>query len=187
MPKRCPPGVFCIENNTIIILICITLFVWYFIYGRSWGTISQSVPIRHNDNVRTNERMHVHSNERMHVHSNERPILYMPQHNNHPIPINIQTSNTQMAYEQIGILTRHNGDEMILPLMGRSINTSRDSWNFYTSNENGIRIPLSVNGKSGMSEYGCDNVYNGDVVYVEGYNDTFTVTRYETDTLRYIG
>jgi hypothetical protein len=43
-----------------------------------------------------------------------------------------------------------------------------------------------VNGKSGTSEYGCDNVYNGDVVFVEGYNDAFKVTTYDNDVVRYL-
>jgi len=103
-----------------------------------------------------------------------------------PIAINIATSHASPNYQQVGILTRAGGKEMILPLMGRQVHSSRDSWNFYTSNDTGIRLPLSVGGKSGMSEYGCDNVYNGDSVYVEGYNDVFTVTRYETNTMRYL-
>ena len=41
-------------------------------------------------------------------------------------------------------------------------------------------------GKSCMQEYGCNSLSNGDVVYVEGYNDSFKVTLYENQTLRYI-
>lgn len=103
------------------------------------------------------------------------------------IPVNVRTSSAASSYEQVGILTRTSGPETILPLMGRSVHSSRDSWNFYTVNEHGVKLPLSVKGKSAMSEYGCDNVSNGDTVYVEGFNATFTVTRYDNDTMRYIG
>jgi hypothetical protein len=48
------------------------------------------------------------------------------------------------------------------------------------------RLPISLNGKSCSGEYGCNDLYNGDNVYVEGYKDTFTVTLYENGTFRYI-
>ena len=49
-----------------------------------------------------------------------------------------------------------------------------------------IKLPLSNKGKSCTSEFGCDNVYNGDSVYVEGYNDSFNVTVYDSDTIKYL-
>lgn len=113
------------------------------------------------------------------------------QHNN-GIPINIETRPTNSQYQQIGILTQNksNGsDNLILPLMGRRSQSGRDKWQFYTTSNTGhlsSKLPISINGKSCTSEYGCDDIYNGDNVYVEGYNDIFNVTKYENDTLRYI-
>ena len=78
---------------------------------------------------------------------------------------------------------------MILPLMGRRTMSGRDKWEYYTISGSGnlnARLPISVNGKNCSGEYGCDEVYNGDVVYVEGYNDTFSATIYENNSLRYI-
>ena len=51
---------------------------------------------------------------------------------------------------------------------------------------NAIKLPVSKNGKSCTSEYGCNDLFNGDVVYVEGYNDSFKVTMYENQKLSYI-
>ena len=48
------------------------------------------------------------------------------------------------------------------------------------------KLPISVNGKSCTGEYGCDDINNGDTVYVEGYNDTFKVTVYENNLFQYI-
>ena len=73
--------------------------------------------------------------------------------------------------------------------MGRRSHSGRDKWQFYTTSNTGhlsSKLPISINGKSCTSEYGCDDIYNGDNVYVEGYNDIFNVTKYENDTLRYI-
>ena len=77
---------------------------------------------------------------------------------------------------------------MILPLMGRSLITNRDKWQFYTMSDtnNSVKLPVSNRGKSCTNEYGCDNIYNGDTVYVEGYNDAFKATVYENNNIRYI-
>lgn len=106
------------------------------------------------------------------------------------VPINVSTQSCADAkYRQLGILTRYGGkDETILPLMGRPLFSKRDKWNFYTLNDknNMIKLPVKVRGKSGTSEYGVDNVYSGDIVFVEGYNDAFKVTTYDNDVVRYL-
>ena len=45
--------------------------------------------------------------------------------------------------------------------------------------------PLTFKNKSCTSDLGCDNVYNGDTVYVEGYNDLFRVTVYDNNVMQY--
>ncbi len=99
----------------------------------------------------------------------------------------IATRGLSMDYTQMGILTRENGSDMILPLMGRRL-TRNDKWQYYTMNDksNAIKLPMSHNGRSCTSEYGCDELMSGDTVYVEGYNDAFKVTIYENSQPRYI-
>jgi len=43
-----------------------------------------------------------------------------------------------------------------------------------------------VKGKSGLDEYGVDEVFDGDTVYVEGYEDVFKMTKYDNGTMRYL-
>jgi hypothetical protein len=106
------------------------------------------------------------------------------------VPINMETRGLSTGYQQVGILTRTNGpSDMILPLMGRRNMAGRDKWQYYTISNSGTlntKLPVSVNGKSCTSEYGCDSIYNGDVVFVEGYGDTFRATIYENNLFRYI-
>ena len=105
------------------------------------------------------------------------------------IPINIPTQSVDTNYRQVGILTRLNGNsDMILPLMGKPLFTNRDKWNYYTMTDknNMIKLPITYKGRSCTNEYGCDKLYNGDTVYVEGYNDAFKITVYENDIMRYI-
>ena len=105
------------------------------------------------------------------------------------LPINIATQSFDTSYRQIGILTRlDNTKPTILPLMGRPLITNRDKWNFYTMSDknNMIKLPIKYKERKCMTDVGCDNLYTGDIVYVDGYDTNFKVTTYENDTLKYI-
>ena len=49
-----------------------------------------------------------------------------------------------------------------------------------------MKLPVLKNGRSCTNEYGCDVLYNGDTIYVEGYKQAFKVTTYDNDTIKYI-
>ena len=117
------------------------------------------------------------------------------------IPINVTTQSDDTNYRQVGVLTRIRGDkETILPLMGRPLITNRDKWNFYAISENNnmLKLPVSIlknmsncPNKSNsytkcLAQNGCNDLYTGDTVKVDGYNDTFKVTTYENDSPKYI-
>jgi hypothetical protein len=97
------------------------------------------------------------------------------------IPINVPTRSVNSAYRQVGILTRVNGAETILSLMGRPLFPSQDKWQFYTMSDKNqsVKLPVTYKKRSCTSDQGCDNIYNGDTVYVEGYNDAFKATIYD--------
>ena len=109
-------------------------------------------------------------------------------YNGPKLPINIPTQSYDSNYRQVGILTRVNGPETILPLMGRPLFSNRDKWNFYTMNDknNMIKLPITFKNKSCTSDRGCDNIYDGDNVHVEGYNDIFKATIYDNNVMQYI-
>jgi len=108
------------------------------------------------------------------------------------IPINVSTNvgAVDTSYRQLGILTPMNGSskDSIIPLMGRPLFTNRDKWQYYsTSNQhNNVKLPISRAGKSCTNEYGCDKLYTGDTVYVEGANEAYKVTVYDNDTIKYL-
>lgn len=120
---------------------------------------------------------------------------YIPELNRIPpgtVPINISTNigAVDTNYRQVGILTPLNGTskDNILSLMARPLFTNRDKWQYYTiSNQhNNVKLPLSRNGRSCTNEYGCDKLYDGDTIYVEGYNEPFKATIYDNDTIKYL-
>jgi hypothetical protein len=108
------------------------------------------------------------------------------------VPINVSTNigAVDTSYRQVGIITPLNGTskDNILPLMGRPLFTNRGKWQYYTiSNQhNNVKLPISFKGKSALNDYGVDEIYNGDTVYVEGYDDAFKVNVYETSTIKYL-
>jgi hypothetical protein len=72
--------------------------------------------------------------------------------------------------------------------MGRPVLTNRDKWQYYTMSDqnNSVKLPVSRNGRSCTNEYGCDRLFNGDTVYIEGLNEAYRVTMYDNDTIRYL-
>ena len=110
------------------------------------------------------------------------------------IAINIPTQHYNVQYAQVGILTkRYGNNNEILPLMGRRTVTSRNKWQYYTVSGGGgnggnlqAKLPVKVRGKTCSNEYGCEEVNSGDDVYVEGFQDTFQATIYESGMFSYI-
>jgi hypothetical protein len=124
---------------------------------------------------------------------------YAPPFRNESISHSNSSSNSSKStnigavdtfYRQIGILTSSNSKGKIIPLMGRPLFVNRNKWQYYSMNTEAshisVKLPLSKNGKSCTSEYGCDKLYNGDTVYVEGINEAYNVTVYDNDTMRYM-
>ena len=207
MAKRCPPGVFCIENYTIFAIFCILIVALAYLFVRKPSHIAESETNQSkisSMNINLMEMLRspfVRANPRLSYNNQQGDILlnpYAPPVNDERylipnrdvrggIPINIRTQGVDAAYRQIGILTSQNGKEQILALMGRPLITNRDQWQYYTMSEkNNIKLPVSVKGKSCMNEYGCDKIYDGDTVYVEGYGNVFRATIYDNDVMRYL-
>ena len=108
------------------------------------------------------------------------------------MPINVPTNRgaVDTPFRQVGIMTPIHGSskDNILPLIGRPVLVSRDKWQYYTmSNQNNsIKLPLVVKGRSATDEYGVDKLYDKDHVLVLGQNEKYIVTIYDNDTIRYI-
>ena len=193
MVKNCPPGVICIDNVNICLFVILLLAFFLYFYNTILSkVITPSSTTQPQEHERYRPTRHERSRYQDSVLLNPfmppvRPNQYLQQ-DALGIPVNVATQGSNASYKQIGILTRLNGAEMILPLMGRSLITNRDKWQFYTMSDtnNSVKLPVSNRGKSCTNEYGCDNIYNGDTVYVEGYNDAFKATVYENNNIQYI-
>lgn len=197
--KTCIPGLFCIENMTVFLLFVLLVTVVYMYYTHlikpsleKTSTTSFSQPIiiapPINTEVATTHLIPIPTRTVDPLTDINAPPL---KNEGFVLPINISTQGPELNYNQMGILTREQGkDDMILPLMGRRSSNSRDKYQYYTmSNSSGninTKLPVSVKGRSCTSDLGCDEIFNGDSVYVEGYNDTFRATIYENALFKYI-
>jgi len=218
--KKCPPGVICVENATILFIVISIGFIVMYLWGKSTtqlgGTYNQSSHImQERESILATNRYNIprefydgggdirlrpnvaYTNAPRDVLLNPyapplRDERYMVAEPRRGMPINVSTSidAVDTDYRQVGLLTPTTGETngKMLPLMGRPLFVSRDKWQYYTMSEqrNSIKLPISRNGKSATTEYGVDKLFNGDVVYVEGYNQPFKITTYDNDVIKYI-
>lgn len=203
--KKCPPGVICVENITLFLMFIIIGILCFLIYINS----KQNITVNDNIKIETNKESGwlnsllpswpynnlpndvllnpydaPYRDERYFIQKNAFPV--------NSVPINMSTNigAVDTTYRQMGIMTPLNGEtkDNILPLMGRPLFTNRDKWQYYTiSNQhNNVKLPVSFKGRSALNDYGVDQIFSGDTVYVEGYNDAFKVTVYENNTIKYL-
>jgi len=211
MTRKCPPGVICVENVTLTLLFIILLVLICFIYMNT----NKNVTVNDNDHITVENKQEtggwfggflpswpynnlpkdVLLNPYAAPYRDERyfvpEVTYVPPN---AVPINVSTNigavPSGTTYRQMGIITPLNGTskDNILPLMGRPLFTNRDKWQYYTiSNQhNNVKLPISFKGRSALNDYGVDQIFDGDTIYVEGYNEPFRVTVYENDTIKYL-
>ena len=198
---KCPPGVICFENFTFTFIIISLIVIIYFVYS---NRSSYKIEMKQSTDTNSNPGGSIFglfprpSYSFSNVESDVLMNPYAPPLKDERVvqvndvrggvPININTRAVDTNYRQVGILKRMNGPEMILPLMGRPLYVGRDKWQYYTMSDsnNQIKLPVSFKSRSCTNEYGCDELNNGDTVYVQGYNQAFSITIYENDALQYI-
>ena len=192
----------CIENMTLFVLVIILLVVVYIIWVDGPSVVIMQQPSHSLLPITSSTQMgplqslstrgnsgDVFSNPYVEPSKVDGTYPLIGGGDVRGVPINIQTRATGMDYQQVGILTKSGGSDLILPLFGRKIMTGRDKWQYYAISNTGslnTKLPVSVNGKSCTGEMGCDSISNGDTIYVEGYQDIFKVTLYENTLFNYL-
>jgi hypothetical protein len=213
--KKCPPGVICIENYSMFFIVVCIIILIYIIYTTIYkqniivnNSPSEKIVIK--DTTRENVgwlNSWIPSWPYTNLPSDPLINPYAPPLRDERyfvpgfpsavvspglVPINVSTNigAVDTQYRQLGIITATNTKGKIIPLMGRPLFTNRDKWQYYTispeGNNNSIKLPISRNGRSCTNEYGCDKLYNGDTVYIEGLNEPYRVTVYDNDTIKYL-
>lgn len=216
MAKKCPSGIICVENNTMYFIIIALLIGVAVVYLSTRSSITATdnenavdrrsffmgfpspfnldfIPkfgsgLTYAKDMLNNPYVPPLKNENIYTSYGDVRT---------DIPINVSTRHYDASYRQVGFLSPEAGGngahgntlkDNLIPLMGRPLDRSRDKWNFYSINNsnNSLKLPIVNKGRSCTNEYGCDNLYNGDSVYVEGLKQPFKVTMYDTDTMKYL-
>jgi hypothetical protein len=102
------------------------------------------------------------------------------------IPINIPTQGLPEAFQSIGNI---NVDGKMLPLYGRRTGRgSYDRWNYYTRTDtfNPVPIPLRSMGRDCMDDIGCQEIYSGDMVTLDGTGEQGQVRVFRYDGPKYV-
>lgn len=106
------------------------------------------------------------------------------------VPVNIPTRGMVSSYQQIGALYSEGrqGKPQILPLFGKPIHPGASKWLYYTSTSDyqSVKIPIHRDGKKCQGDFGCEEVYEGDLVNVHPYRCKFRVSLYDLEKPRYL-
>jgi hypothetical protein len=192
-----------INTNVLIIsmLVIIILILCYFIFSNTNTTIHQYYNLNNKD---SNHHHHPTTRPNYPYTNLSNDILFNPyvpplkddrylvtsSDIRGTVPINVRTQGVDTDYRQLGILTPVNKSgkkARILPLIGRPLIINRYKWQYYTmETENNFKLPITHHGKSCTNEHGCDELYDNDVIDVEGYNEKFKVSLYDNNTIKYL-
>jgi hypothetical protein len=178
--RRCPPGVFCISDELITILIVlIALAFLFFLYAtfilRPTANKSHTIIMpnqlpmmsAHNQTtvipIKGGDSRYDMAPEPLRDWSYMRT---MPIHN---MPINIPTQGLPESFQSVGVIQV---DDKVLPLYGRRTGRGSDRWNYYTRTDtyNPVPIPVNFQKRQCMDDVGCQEILSGDDVKVEVLN-----------------
>ena len=195
MPKRCPPGVWCLTPN-FMIGISIVLILVYFLTRPSSSVLkrirerqsrqsqqSTQQPTQIFNNVSGDSRYSQAPEPLRSWQSTPdlRGALLPPG----AIPINVSTRGVPQSFQQGGIIKV---GEQILPLYSRQTGYRSNRYNYYTRTDsyNPVQLPIRYHRRNCMDDIGCDEVLGGETVHISGISKDGRVEVYNFDGPKYI-
>ena len=168
--------------NTMFMILVIVLLSWviyllYKTYKTNNGIESPKERINIINNIaRDGNDLHLPPLK------NDNSYYYGSQMGGYGNDVNVRTRGHLTEYSQIGLLTKDEIDKhpIILPLFGRRVD--RNKMQYYAISNTGnmnTKLPVKKNGRSCTEERGCDELFSGDDIFVEGYKASFKSTIYE--------
>ena len=209
--KKCPANTFCITNTLLYMVFIIVAIILVGIYNtrsteqslihtiqdsnkRLFSSVKKVISDTFNLNLSTvsfNKRL----SDPLEAPERTTPLFFkridINKQTNLGIPINVATRGAAVQYQQVGVLIQNgvSGDnKKILPLYGKPTYSGSQNWNYYTSTDgyHSMKVAVTNNNKSCTQEYGCSEIYDGDLINIEGYDSQFKASIYELDKPKYI-
>ena len=191
MPRRCPPDTFCFSSEFLMVIIGILVIVIAIgIAMKGMMPLQQQmqmppIVIKTDSgvpNVVDTRFARAPQPLRDWMEAPE----YPPRGGIASIPINIPTQGLPESFQMTGNI---NVDGKMLPLYGRrTMRGSSDRWNYYTRTDtfNPVPIPLRYQNKDCMDDIGCQELYSGEHVVLDGTGEQGKVRLYRYDGPKYV-
>jgi Family of unknown function (DUF5755) len=187
MPRRCPPDTFCFSSEFLMVIIGILIVV--IAIGFAFRGIQQMQP--QPIIIKTGSGMKEVVDTRF--ARAPQPLRdwmegpeYPPRGGIATIPINIPTQGLPESFQMTGNI---NVDGKMLPLYGRrTMMGSSDRWNYYTRTDtfNPVPIPLRYKNRDCMDDIGCQELYSGEHVVLDGTGENGKVRLFRYDGPKYV-
>ena len=195
----CPKGKICFKNATFYLGIFFACLSGLYLFN--YAKRNLNLGLGQNQNYKQSHNYSIPNFNIIQPPSYDKPsnIFYDSRRNRDTLrdpyapPLQSRLNynpNSNTNFSQIGLLTAvDNGTNSSgpIPLMGKPINSNRNKWQYYSMSDqfNRMKLPVKINGKKGMTEYGINEVVNGDNVFIDGLNSTYKVSLYENDNIPY--
>lgn len=95
-----------------------------------------------------------------------------------PQLVSIPTRGSPDPYQQMGVIT--GGDGKVLPLYGRRTAPRSDRFQYYTRTDtyNPVALPVTFKKRDCQDQVGCEEVFDGDSIRMQGTGDEGKVKLY---------
>jgi len=194
MPRRCPPDTFCLSSEFLMVVIGILIVVivigFAFRYSPSSSPSYPPIVIKTDSGLPSIQTTEVIDTRFTRAPQPLRDWMSAPELPPRgglaSIPINIPTQGIPESFQMTGNI---NVDGKMLPLYGRrTMRGSSDRWNYYTRTDtfNPVPIPLRYKNKDCMDDVGCQELYSGEQVTLDGTGESGKVRLYRYDGPKYI-
>jgi len=203
--STCANGFICLNKQYMgLIIVVLIVFASYYMI-QSKKNLDSEMSIIRNDLKSSNQRFlnyaidnNIPSNPMFNLeHDYQRVVnpLVAPERS-YPyrptrvgLPININTRGPSSGFQQMGFLkeTSSTGESKLLPLFGEQTYPGSTLYRYYTNTDGfqSVKLPITNKNRDCMDEYGCDELFNGDNITVNGYDKQYNVQLYKIDRPRY--
>ena len=194
VPRRCPPGIFCVTPMFIFSLFIVTISILlgaYFVTRDVRPTSLQPIVVEI-PQPQVEQNIVVQGDNRYkRAPEPLRDWTSVPDLRGALLPVGATpifqpSQGYPEQFQQMGILTVEGGQ--ILPLFGRRAGNRSDRYNYYTRTDsyNPIQLPISYERKDCMDDIGCGELFGSERVKIDGMNTQATVKVYKYGAPRYI-
>lgn len=109
------------------------------------------------------------------------------------VAVNVPTRGEPEEFEMLGVLFAVEGNQVttqknnVLPLWGRQTYKRGHKWNYYVVLDNGVRLPLTIDGDNCEDAVGCDELADRDRLRIAQLGGTiYKFKKNQEPLIRYI-